>query len=131
MKYGIQNEPAAIACYEKKNNCQVKKCWLIIHKTIDYIGAFPDGLVGDDGLLEIKCASKLKTQDLERAIGEITDLDENGRLKKTDRHDLQVQGQLEITDRKWCDYVTYAANGIIHCDRIYRDNNFLETICRQ
>ena len=58
-------------------------------------GATPDALVGDDGLLEIKCPMA-KNHLLHLAGGVVPT-----------KHIAQVQGQLWVTGRKWCDWMSY------------------------
>lgn len=52
---GQETEPAARAAYETHTRTMVDECGLVIHPRIERAGASPDGLVGDDGLLEVKC----------------------------------------------------------------------------
>jgi len=55
MEWGIENEGFARANYESKMNLLVTETGAIDHPTIPMSAASPDGLVGDDGCLEIKC----------------------------------------------------------------------------
>src|ERR1700704_1972172 len=55
MQWGIEKEPEARAAYELKTESWVSEIGFVIHPTIFMSGASPDGLVGDDGLIEIKC----------------------------------------------------------------------------
>jgi hypothetical protein len=52
---GTETEPAARVAYEVTKRVMVDECGLVIHPRIERSGASPDGLVGDRGLLEIKC----------------------------------------------------------------------------
>ena len=78
----------------------------------DIIGASPDGLVGEDGLLEIKCPSipvhykYLKDQKLPTIYKE------------------QVLGQLYVTDRDWCDFYSYHPDVKQFLIRVYRDREW-------
>ncbi|GFY10133.1 yqaJ domain-containing protein [Trichonephila clavipes] len=54
MKYGLANE-IALKQYEREYSTEVKICGLFVDKDKPFLCASPDGLVGDDGLIEIKC----------------------------------------------------------------------------
>jgi putative phage-type endonuclease len=55
MEWGVENEPFARAAYEAKTGNMVDQVGAIDHPRITMSAASPDGLVGDDGCLEIKC----------------------------------------------------------------------------
>lgn len=95
MQWGIDNEPQAIASYENLTGQFVINCGLIDHPTIAMSGASPDGLVGNDGQIEVKCpetANHINTL-LMRQVPE--------------EYLLQITWQLACTGRKWCDFVSY------------------------
>jgi len=93
MEWGNECEPQARSMYEFNNNVDVEEVAFI---TLDeFVGVSPDGLVGDNGLLEIKCP-KTTTQ-LERFL--------SGEFPSTYR--AQVQGQLWVSEREWCDFVSF------------------------
>jgi len=95
MKRGVELEPDARNAYQFFENADVTECGLIIHPTLDLFAASPDGLVGDDGLIEIKCPNTA------------THLDflETGKPKR--EYILQMHAQMLCTGRKWCDFVSY------------------------
>lgn len=93
MQWGIDTEPEAREYYAAVNDCIVKEVGFIEYS--DNIGVSPDGLVGEDGLLEIKCPNTATH------IGYILD----NKLPST--YKAQVQGQLWVSGRKWCDFVSY------------------------
>jgi putative phage-type endonuclease len=93
MDRGIEVEPEARKYYEMVNDCIVKEVGFV--ELNEDIGVSPDGLVGEDGLLEIKCPNSANH------IGYILD----NKLPST--YKAQVQGQLWVTGRKWCDFVSY------------------------
>lgn len=80
------------------------------------IGASPDGLIGDDGLLEIK--SKLGHIQL--------DVLDKGKLPS--EHVAQVQGQLLVSGRSWCDFVSYWPKLPLFCIRVERDEKYIEML---
>lgn len=95
MEWGIEHEPKARQLYELLHGVEVEQVGFIKHPSIERTGASPDGLVGDDGMVEIKCpASKTHSQFL---------IDQ----KINRKYQLQMLWQMECTGRKWCDFVSY------------------------
>lgn len=92
MARGTDMEEEAAAWYSWENDCPLAKCGFI---TTDCgrIGASPDRLVGDDGLLEVKVPS---------AVQHVANL-----LDMTTGYDVQVQCQLYVTGRDWADLLSY------------------------
>lgn len=95
MQRGTELEPAARACYEAESGLLVAECGLVIHPEINGLGASPDGLVGDDGLLEIKCPNTATHIDFIRT----------GKPKA--EYQWQMLCQMACTGRAWCDFVSY------------------------
>lgn len=92
---GQQLEPAARVAYEVATRVMVDECGLVIHPRIERSGASPDGLVGTDGLLEIKCP-RIHTH-LEYLLG--------GEPPK--KYVAQMAWQAACCERKWVDFVSY------------------------
>lgn len=95
MKDGIEREPLARAEYELRNGVYVEQVGYVEHPRIRMAGCSPDGLVGTDGLIEIKCP-KPETHLEYLLAGEIP----------TD-YLPQMRWQLACTEREWCDFVSY------------------------
>jgi len=95
MQHGIDTEPRARATYELFTGRTVQETGFHIHPTIPQAGASPDGLIGNAGLLEIKCPQPA-------AHLEILD-----KRKVPQRYLLQMQWQMACTGRKWCDFVSF------------------------
>jgi len=96
------------------NVAKVKETGFVLHDEYNFIGASPDGLVGDDGCIEIKYRKTLKTFH-ESQIKPI------GRL-----YESQVHTEMWICNRSWCDYVNYWRDDKFdkeqaHVRRIVRD----------
>ena len=86
-----------------------------------YVVCSPDGLVGDDGIIEIKCpVAKYMTQYTE---GKHAD---NYYIKPEYR--TQVQFNLLVTQRKWCDFIYYHPRVGLRVQRIERDDKAIEEI---
>jgi len=95
MVWGIENEALARGVYEAKTGAMVEEVGFILHPTIPRCGASPDGLVGEDGLIEIKCPNT-GTHIETLLSGEIDP-----------KYRYQMAWQLECTGRKWCAFVSY------------------------
>ena len=95
MAWGTEQEPEARRAYEFWMNVEVEEVGFVQHPKIVASGASPDGLVGTDGLVEIKCpntATHLETL-LDRSIDK--------------KYQLQMQWQMACTGRSWCDFVSF------------------------
>ena len=88
-------EPQARAAYGLLRDADVTKCGLCYLDESRMVGASPDGLVGDDGLLELK---------VPKASTHLMWLARDAVPKD---HAMQLQGQLWVTDRKWVDFMSY------------------------
>lgn len=95
IQWGIDNEPIARAMYEIKTGNDVTEVGFIPHPDIEWTGASPDGLVGSDGLVEIKCPNTA------------THIDYLLAGKVPAEYTKQMLWQMECTGRKWCDFVSY------------------------
>jgi putative phage-type endonuclease len=95
MQWGTDNEPAAREAYEFKSGLWVDQVGFLVHPRIKDSGASPDGLVGDDGMLEIKCPNTA------------THLDTLTSGKPDGRYITQMQWQMACADRAWCDFASF------------------------
>ena len=120
MDWGNLQEPFARAAYEAATNVLVDEVGMITHPRIEMSGASPDGLVGDDGLVEIKCpktATHIETL-----------------LSKTvpGKYNIQMQWQMACTDRSWCDFVSFdprMPDGLqMFLKRVHRDDALIKTL---
>lgn len=95
MLRGVELEPEARDWYSFARDVAVREFGFIVHPEHDFIGISPDGLVGDDGLIEIKCP------------GHRAHMDVVAQRKVPSQYRWQVQGQLWVTGRRWLDFVSY------------------------
>ncbi len=96
MERGNELEELAVNGYEMEKDVKVEKVGFISDG--DYVGVSPDGLVGEDGMVEIKCPNDVN---FFRTLIE----------KKIDsKYIWQMQMQLLVSGRKWCDFVAYNPN---------------------
>lgn len=116
---GAYYEEWARGWYSFQRGIDVRMTGLVVHDRYDWIGCSPDGLLGTDGLLEIKYRSYLRTYQQHVARGFQPSLYP------------QVQAQMYVCDRDWCDYVNYwrsidhqLEQG--HVQRIHRDQAYID-----
>lgn len=95
IQWGIDQEGPARDAYVKATGNVVVEVGFVDHPTIKLAGASPDGLVGDDGLLEIKCPTT--ATHIENLLNE----------EVKEQYRLQMLWQLACTRRKWCDFVSF------------------------
>lgn len=95
MIHGTETEPEARAAYEFYQGVTVEQVAFVPHPKNDQAGASPDGLVGADGLVEIKCPNT--ATHLETLLGQAVPA----------KYETQMQFQMACTGRKWCDFVSY------------------------
>lgn len=96
MRWGTEQEPFARGAYEAHKGILVDQVGFIDHPSIRFSGASPDGLIGKDGLVEIKCPMS-KTHLATLMAGEVP----------AKYRDYQIQWQLACAGRTWCDFVSY------------------------
>lgn len=95
MRWGTETEPQARAAYSLNTGIDVEEIGFIDHAAISMAGASPDGLIGDVGLLEIKCPNTA------------THLDTLLRGDCPADYIPQMQWQMACTARGWCDFASF------------------------
>jgi hypothetical protein len=95
MQFGTEMEPLARSAYEAETGFSVDEVGFCQHPTIERAGASPDGLVGNSGLVEIKCP-KVATH-LAYLIAGIVPVG----------YKNQMMWQMSCTNRDWCDFVSF------------------------
>jgi len=117
MERGIELEPIARSLYEMKNNFFVTEVGFVEHPTIKMAGASPDGLVGDDGLIEIKCPTVANMVECITSKSVPT------------KYIPQMQFQMACTGRAWCDFVSFNNELPEHLQlfvkRVHRDDEYI------
>lgn len=123
MVWGTEQEPNARAAYEAKTGELVVETGFVPHPTIAESGASPDGLIGLDGLIEIKCPNTA------------THIETLLRGDIPNKYMLQMQWQMACTEREWCDFVSYdprmPENMQLWIKRVQIDRPWLLTIERE
>lgn len=95
MQWGTDQEPFARAAYEAAKDVLVDELGFAIHPTIEGAGASPDGLVGEFGLVEIKCPNT--ATHIETLLTQTVPT----------KYITQMQWQMACTQRHWCDFVSF------------------------
>lgn len=95
MQWGNDKEPEAREAYCFIHGVEVQQIGFVLHPAIEMSGASPDGLVGDSGLLEIKCPQT--ATHIETLLGR----------NVPGKYVTQIQWQLACTGREWCDFISY------------------------
>ena len=120
MEWGTQTEPQARVAYEVETGNFVDQVAFIDHPTIANFGCSPDGLIGDDGLIEIKCPNSATHWEYFKA------------KKPPQKYVTQIQTQLCVTGRKWCDFVSFdprmPSRSQLLIVRVNRDEVFIAEI---
>lgn len=120
MEWGIENEPFAIEMYESETVSIVQEKERLQHPEYDFISGEPDGLVGDEGIIEVKCPN---------SSNHFKNL-RNG--EQIDQYIYQMQGYMWITGREWCDFVSYdpryPEKFQLYIERIGRDQEMIDEL---
>lgn len=123
MLWGVEMEPEARAAYEFNRAAKVQQVAFVTHPTIADAGCSPDGLVGADGLVEIKCP--LTATHIETLVGKAVPA----------KYVTQVQWQMACTGRQWTDFVSYDPRMPeamqFFCVRVHRVPEIIEELERE
>jgi putative phage-type endonuclease len=95
MQWGTETEPQARTFYEFMRSTTVTEIGFVEHPEIEMAGASPDGLVGKDGLIEIKCPNTA------------THIDMLLSGKVPAKYLKQMQWQMACTGSQWCDFMSF------------------------
>jgi putative phage-type endonuclease len=118
MLWGIDTEPQARAAYEAATGNFVNEVAFVDHPTIVNFGCSPDGLVNDDGMIEIKCPNTA------------THLEYIEADTPPKKYFIQMQAQMSCTGRQWCDFVSFdprLPDGLeLLVVRVNRDDKYIE-----
>lgn len=115
MERGNELEPAAKTLYELMHDVEVVEVGLCLHDTFE-CGASPDGLVGNDGGIEIKCPLP------HTHVSYLRD------GKVPSKYIPQIQGCLWITEREWWDFMSYNPSMQDLIVRVYRDEAYIKKL---
>ncbi len=120
MQWGTDTEPQARSAYEFFHDVEVVQVGLVGHPTIEMSAASPDGLVGGEGLVEIKCPNTA------------THIDTLLNQKVPAKYVTQIQWQMACTERQWTDFVSFDPRMPAHLSmfvtRLDRDQERIEDL---
>jgi putative phage-type endonuclease len=123
MEWGTAHEPEAREAYEAETGNLVEQVGFLLHPDYPMVGCSPDGMIGKDGGLEIKCphSSVVHVQTLKGGM--------------PSEHKPQVQGTLWITGRTWWDFVSFdprMPEGLrLYVERIQRDEAYIAELAAE
>nr|XP_012139969.1 PREDICTED: uncharacterized protein LOC105662418 [Megachile rotundata] len=130
IKWGKEKEILARQELEEILGIKINECGLFIDSEFPYFGASPDGIVGEDTIVEIKCPYAARqmspTDAIINKVGEmyrIFNKNDDTRMNEKDGYYYQIQGQLHITQRKYCIFAIWTPFGIKHTI-VERDDTF-------
>ena len=138
MRYGIAFENVALEAYIKKQHedghpdLLVSQCGFLINPMYPCLGASPDGAVYNPdqpfGFVEIKCPFSVRNLTPAEATctpGFCCVTDDSGNIKLKEKHSYyaQIQGQMALGERPWCDFVIYT-QADISIQRIYLNEGY-------
>ncbi|KAL4135426.1 hypothetical protein QTP88_007035 [Uroleucon formosanum] len=110
-QYGIEHEMIAIKQLENKINKKIVPAGLMVDLNQPFLAASPDGLIGSDSFVEIKCPASTK------------DMTPEERISSKKIKNYQVQGQLHIARRMYCYFCIWTPKGFLF-EKIKRDDAF-------
>jgi putative phage-type endonuclease len=125
MMWGTEREPDARAAYASQTFDDIREVGFVVHPTIGMAGASPDGLVGGDGLIEIKCPNT--STHIDTLLGQTIPA----------KYETQMLWQMACTGRAWCDFISFdprlPENMRLFVKRLERDDKRIseleETVC--
>lgn len=113
MERGHDQEPDARNMYAFQADVEPEPVGFIKNGVV---GCSPDSLIAKDGMLEIK--TKLAHLHLDVLLGDCV----------PSEHLAQIQGQLWVAEREWCDFVSYCPKLPLFVKRVHRDEAYIERI---
>lgn len=117
MQWGTDTEEEARAAYQFETTTLVALAEFVTHPKIAMSGASPDGYIGDDGLLELKCPNS--ATHIDTLLGQSV----------PGKYITQMQWQMACTGRKWCDFASFdprlPETMRLHIQRVQRDDKMI------
>ena len=117
MQWGKDNEAQARVAYEVASGNFVDQVAFVDHPTIAWFGASPDGLINQNGLVELKCPNSATHWSYIKDDGPPT------------KYYIQMQAQMACTGRSWCDFVSFdprmPERSKLFIKRIMREDDYI------
>lgn len=123
IQHGLEFEPLAIECYESEHLATVHGAQDWIESDCGRFGCTPDGLVGTDGMIEVKCP---------KSSNHLANILEEAQLSM---YLPQMQFSMWVTGRLWCDWVSFdpfAPEGLqLYVKRVQRDDAMIKDLAER
>ena len=130
IAWGIDNEEMAVKAFTKVTGLSINETGLWLHES-GILGASPDGLVGDDAVLECKCPYTQRNGTIEEACKSkdfcLENINGKYALKTTHVYWHQIQGQIYLTKRKYCYFVVWTVSDVVVI-KIMRDKSWKQNL---
>lgn len=117
-QWGTLHEAGAVAEYEMITARVVKPAYFVTYE--DWLGASPDGYVSEKGLIEVKCPFGLRHEFAPVKFK---------MAKEQPHYYAQMQIQLFVTDREWCDFWQWVPSDN-NLERVHRDQRYIDTMLK-
>lgn len=114
-EHGVLYEPVAIRAYEKATGYAVQEAQFVLHPKHAYIGASPDGYIGNEGMVEVKCPYYIQKPHNDVPL----------------HYYVQINCQLACTGRKWCDFVSWTSQNGMNIIRVFPDHILFDWLQRE
>ncbi|XP_028168468.1 uncharacterized protein LOC114358650 [Ostrinia furnacalis] len=138
IKHGKENEKKALKQLALQENVQITPCGLFIDEDIQYLGASPDGLIGDDTIVEIKCPITAFNKSVREAVENkkvsFYKINKRGEMVINQTHAwyYQIQGQLHITKKSRCLFAIWTGEDRpLQTEVIFKNDSFWEKEMKQ
>ncbi|XP_050438755.1 uncharacterized protein LOC126844527 isoform X2 [Adelges cooleyi] len=126
-KYDATYKQKAIEAFQNETHLTVVSCRGFVDKQINFLAAKPDGLIGNNGLVMVKCPHNVQNVHPKSAVKKLQYLEYNETgdvvLKTHSDFYIQVQGQLHIAQKDYCYFVVWNPMGVFY-EKIKRDDDF-------
>jgi putative phage-type endonuclease len=123
-EWGNAEEPIARAAYEATCDCFVELAPFMRHPFAEWVGGSPDGFAGDNGIIEIKSPYRISNHLATVRAGKVPA-----------EHIAQVQGNLWVTGRDWCDFISWHPALPDSCrlfiSRVKRDEDYINQLAER
>ena len=130
IQWGVTNEPEALKAFTAKTGLQVVETGVWLDES-GLLGASPDGLVGDESVLEAKCPYSQRNLTIEEALQDssfcLERKDGKIELKKNHVYWHQCQGHMFFTKRKKCFFIVWTSKDFVIVE-IHWDNSWVEKV---
>lgn len=113
-QWGVEHEPVALQAYAAHTGYEVQETGMHQHPTLEWCAGSPDGLVGTDGMVEVKCPYYQQSKGPHQSV--------------PPHYYLQMQQLLQCTGRNWCDYLCWCGHKGMSLFRVTRDDLLFEAL---